>query len=332
VYLRENGMTELAALYQRISESARDFCAAWIDQWDKCSSDGHEWREIEVDLLQQALDTEREAIVLAKNALLTTSNALRTIAEWNAATIDLFMYGDTSGYSNGPDVVLENIHDVLQATAKFHAANWHVNDINFNWRFLTEENLISHISMMERDYEKYRADEENGLIPQKWECEGSVFENHHHPDSFKVYEAALAFMKEHYPAYVKNRFYSGKNITVIHGDLNPMKVYVNHQTSTVKFGGTDNLGLGLCTEDLAMLLALHIEPRKTESLPMLKYYHECLRTTVKDYPFDLFLADYKISVAESLFFPIKLIKQGIFDFQMRDKAILAFNELCGLGF
>jgi hypothetical protein len=37
------------------------------------------------------------------------------------------------------------------------------------------------------------------------------------------------------------------------------------------------------------------------------------------------MKDYKISIAENLFFPIRLINRGIYDFRMRDKAIRAFE-------
>lgn len=96
---------------------------------------------------------------------------------------------------------------------------------------------------------------------------------------------------------------------------------------TIKFGGFQAVRVGLCTEDLAMLLALHIESDQTKVQPLLEFYYQCLCEKVKDYPYEVFLNDYKISVAESMFFPIRLINNGIFDFSMRDHAINAFRTL-----
>lgn len=83
--------------------------------------------------------------------------------------------------------------------------------------------------------------------------------------------------------------------------------------------------VGLCTEDLAMLIALHIEPDKEKAQPLLDYYYECLCKTIKGYPYETFMNDYKIAVMENMFFPIRLINCGIYDFSMRDKALKAFE-------
>ncbi len=74
-----------------------------------------------------------------------------------------------------------------------------------------------------------------------------------------------------------------------------------------------------------MLLALHIEPDFMKVKVLLNYYYQSLIETVKDYPYEVFINDYKISVAEHMFFTIKLINNGIYDFNMRDKAIMAFE-------
>ncbi len=80
------------------------------------------------------------------------------------------------------------------------------------------------------------------------------------------------------------------------------------------------------TEDLAMLIDLHIEPDKRKALPLLDEYYRCLSESVKDYTYDTFLNDYKIAVMENMFFTLRLINRGIFDFKMRDKAIRAFES------
>ena len=94
---------------------------------------------------------------------------------------------------------------------------------------------------------------------------------------------------------------------------------------TIKFVGLQALRMGLCTEDLAMLLALHIESDKAHAKPLLDYYYQSLCERVKDYSYDEFINDYKIYVAENMFFTIKLMNKRIYDFTMRDKAIKAFE-------
>ena len=82
---------------------------------------------------------------------------------------------------------------------------------------------------------------------------------------------------------------------------------------------------GLCTEDLAMLLALHIEPAKEYAKPLLDHYYECLSRHIKEYSYEMFMEDYRISIAEAMFYPIRLINRGICDFAMRDRAIMAYR-------
>ena len=135
-------------------------------------------------------------------------------------------------------------------------------------------------------------------------------------------------LRETYPKIIKERFHAGKNITVIHGDLHPGNVFLSSGTDAeVKFIDMEAVRMGLCTEDLAMLLALHIEPDAKKAEPMLRFYYSrlCESGNIKDYPYSDFIRDYKLSVMESMFFPIRLINRGIFDFHMRDKAMRAFE-------
>jgi len=81
----------------------------------------------------------------------------------------------------------------------------------------------------------------------------------------------------------------------------------------------------LSTEDLAMLIALHIEPDKQKAQPLLDDYYRYLCENIKDYSFETFMTDYKIAVMEKMFFTIKHINRKIYAFNMRDKAIRAFE-------
>jgi len=223
----------------------------------------------------------------------------------------------------------------LRTAAEWHGAFWGNNDvfgrIGLDWRFETKENLAAHISMMEKDFRKYRKNEEAGKIPKVWEDEFAGtpfrFENHIASEQLNYFTDAIARLKNEYWALVESRFHMGKNITIIHGNMHPGAANVSKSPDKiVKFDGLQAVRMGLPTEDLAMLIALHIEPDKKQSLPLLDYYYRSLCESVKEYPYEMFMNDYKIAVMENMFFTIKHINHGIYAFNMRDKAIRAFES------
>ena len=133
-------------------------------------------------------------------------------------------------------------------------------------------------------------------------------------------------LKKEYINYIDSRFHLGKNITIIHGDLHPGNTFLSKSNNkTVRFIDLEAVRIGLCTEDLAMLLALHIEPDKKYAKPLIDYYYQCLCENITEYPYETFISDYKISIMENMFFSIRLLNEGIYDFTMRDKAIKAFE-------
>ena len=231
-------------------------------------------------------------------------------------------------------LIRKSYQAILQAAAEWHIAFWERSDafekIGLDWRLETKENLIAHISMMEKDFKKYKKKEEVGKIPKVWEGEFAGtpfrFENHITPEQLSCFTDAIERLKNEYWPLVESRFHTGKNITVIHGDMNPGTVNVPKTSDeTIKFDGLQAVRMGLPTEDLAMLIALHIEPDRHRAQPLLDFYYRCLCEGVKDYSYEAFMNDYKIAVMENMFFTIQLINRGIYDFKMRDKAIRAFE-------
>lgn len=227
--------------------------------------------------------------------------------------------------SNG-EFIRDNYNALLSATAKFHATFWDNHNafgqIGLHWRLENKENLLAHINGMEEDYKKYRNDEESGKIPKVW----NIFENHIDIKKLDYFQTALDMLREKYIDLIETRFHAGKNITIIHGDLHPGNTFISKKLDrTVKFIDMQAVRVGLGTEDLAMLLALHVEPDKRAALPLLEQYHQYLCENIKDYSFEQFISDYKISLMENMFFPLLLFKRGIFDFSMRDKAMRAFE-------
>ena len=227
--------------------------------------------------------------------------------------------------------IRKNYLSIVKAAARWHAALWENCDafgqIGLDWRFETKENLLSHISMLERDYTLYRAAEASGKIPKVWEANGTRFENSILPYRLDCFEEAIKLLKGGYWQLAYSRFHKGKHITVIHGDLHPGAVNVVRSEGTVKLDGLQAVRMGLPTEDLAMLIALHIAPDMHKARPLLDAYYACLCESVVDYSYEMFISDYKYAVAESMFFPIRLINRGIYDFKMRDNAVASFESL-----
>jgi transcriptional regulator with XRE-family HTH domain len=228
------------------------------------------------------------------------------------------------------DIYRENYFAVLKSVAELHTAFWEnyqaFERIGLDWRLQSKENIRAHISAMERDYKNYRKHEEEGLIPMEWDCGEKIIQNKIDNKKLDYFNYAIEYMKKEYPKLIETRFNAGKNITIIHGDMHPGTTYLSKTSErTVKFSGLQAVRMGLCTEDLAMLLALHIEPDKQKVKPLLDNYYYSLIENIKDYSYEDFINDYKISIAENLFFTLRLIHRKIFDFNMRDKALKAFE-------
>lgn len=220
----------------------------------------------------------------------------------------------------------EHYHTLMEETAKVHAAFWENKDAfqkaGFDWRHETTENLLAHINGMEQDFFVYQKKEEEGKIPNVW----NGLYNTISAERLDYFRYAIQFLRERYLPLIEERFRTGKHITVIHGDLHPGNIFLSRlRGASVKMIDMEAFRVGLCTEDLSMLLALHIEPDKERSKPLLEYYYDCLCRDVEGYSYEMFMDDYKISIAEAMFYPIRLINQDIFDFDMRDRAIRAYE-------
>lgn len=243
--------------------------------------------------------------------------------DMNDNYIQGYHFKEDNEYGN---IIRENYNAILCATAKFHTTFWEngsaFEKIGLDWRHESEENLLAHISGMEKDFLKYKKKEESGKVPKVWE----VFENNIEIEKLNYFQDAIQLLKQEYVNLISTRFHTGKNITVVHGDLHPGSTFISKSIDrTVKFIDLQAVRMGLCTEDLAMLLALHIEPDKKYAKPLLDFYYRCLCEKIKEYPYEMFIRDYKISIMENMFFTIRLMNRGIFDFSMRDRAIKAFE-------
>jgi len=213
-------------------------------------------------------------------------------------------------YISGNDAP-EQVSVMLDAAANLHAVFWDNYDafgqVRLPWRLEHPKNFARHCKAMEKHARAF--------------CKA-----HRMDDG--VFRQAMAFFREEMPRAIDARFHTGKNITVIHGDLHPGNMlFPKGDEGPARFVDLEAVRMGLGAEDLAMLLALHIAPEKEQALPLLKYYYTRLCEKVQGYAFETLLEDYRIALAEALFFPARLFcDAGIQDTTMKRNAITAWHS------
>jgi len=213
------------------------------------------------------------------------------------------------------DIYRLNYNVILKELADLHIKCWDNYDvfgkIGLPWRL---DNFSAHLKSVEKDYNKYK----NNYLSMADKKQFDYFEN------------AISFLQNEYPNIISNRFHKGKNITVIHGDFHPGNTFLSKssQERSVKIIDFEAVRMGLCTDDLVMFLAFHAAPSKKEAMPLLESYYKEISSKIRNYSFDEFLCDYKASIIENLFFPLRLINRGVLDFRMVEKALTAYETFC----
>ena len=212
-------------------------------------------------------------------------------------------------YISGNDAS-EQVSVMLDAAADLHATFWDNYDVfgqvGLPWRLDNQKNFRRHCNAMEKGIRPY--------------CKAHKMDD-------AVFRQALAFFRAEMPKQQQMRFHAGKNITVIHGDLHPGNLLLPKASGgPAVFIDLEAVRMGLGAEDLAMLLALHIAPEKAQALPLLKRYYVRLCEKVQGYAFETLLEDYRIALAEALFFPQKLylVDASIDDPTMMRNAVAAW--------
>lgn len=203
--------------------------------------------------------------------------------------------------------------NMVDMTADLHAAFWDnyeaFGEVGLPWRLDNPKNFSQHCKAMEKGIRPY--------------CKA-------HKMDESIFRQALSFFRSKVLQLMETRFHAGKNITVVHGDLHPGNILLPNEEGTAVFVDLEAVRMGVGTEDLAMLFALHIAPGVEQALPILKQYHCRLCERVQDYTFETLLEDYRVALAEALFFPQKLFfHSGIDDLTMMENAITAWNGFCG---
>lgn len=145
------------------------------------------------------------------------------LEDLNDAYIQGFHFNENS--DNGL-FIRDNYKSLINAAAKLHSTFWENRDVfgqtGLDWRHESGENLLAHISGMEKDFHKYRKKEEAGKIPKIWE----IFENTIEFEKLEYFQIAIKLLKQEYGEVLNARFNTGKNITVIHGDMHPGNTFM----------------------------------------------------------------------------------------------------------
>ncbi|MBE5962498.1 MAG: helix-turn-helix domain-containing protein [Lachnospiraceae bacterium] len=216
--------------------------------------------------------------------------------------------------SNGK-IYREAYSDIISAAAQFHLSFWDngnaFQQIGLPWHLQNEQNFRIHIEGMRHDLNTFLQ-----LFPDKLSSQ-----------EIQCYTDALKLLEKDMPDVIKDRFHKGKNITIIQGDLNPSNVFVfKADHSNVKFIDMEAVRMGLPTEDLAMFLALHVEPGQ-DAIEYLKKYYVEISKKVKDYSIRDFLNDYMEAIMMTMFHPIGVVgvRMKIYDERMIKCAIKAYE-------
>jgi thiamine kinase-like enzyme len=118
----------------------------------------------------------------------------------------------------------------------------------------------------------------------------------------------IQFCKDNYSVYI-NRTLGHKNLTLIHRDSHFWNILIpRSENGNIKIIDWQTYGIGLGARDLAYMIALHWYPnrRKEHEHKLLHSYHQSLlKNGIQNYSFDNFLADYKLSILDVLFIPIR---------------------------
>ena len=218
------------------------------------------------------------------------------------------------GYDDGALTLEElpessaDIELIVDLAADLHAAFWDNYDafgeIGLPWRLDNPKNFAQHCKSLEKGIRPY--------------CKS------HNMDG-EVFRQALGYFRTQMPRYMEHRFHAGKQITVLHGDLHPGNVMLT-ESGAVVFVDLEAVRVGIGAEDLVMLLALHAAPEQAS--PLLERYYRRLGGEARGCSFKTLLADYRLALAEGLFFPQKLfLSNGIDDTAMMERALEAWRNL-----
>ncbi len=168
--------------------------------------------------------------------------------------------------------------ELANALAKIHACFWQDDRLGHTIDLaMTEARLEDRLARQRDGFERFLS---HGMI-------------HVNPD----HRAALNAFAGRMPADLRERLLAGRNLTVIHNNLEPGNLVYSHRACRIL--NWKHWRSGLAAEDLATMIAFHWPPakRKFEEPRFLqRHWAESGRKGLSDYPYDDFLRDYRIAI------------------------------------
>lgn len=216
------------------------------------------------------------------------------------------------------DFYRSSYENIMKAIAVFHSELWENKNafekVGLPWHFESVHNLRLHLNGLEQDLINYMK-----LLPDRLDKKKEAY-----------FRGAIQYLRDNADKIMDEYINAEKHIGLIHGDLHPGHVFVNREDrNKVNFIDFEAVRIGLPTEDLAMLLALHLEPEKKNADNLLRIYFDEFSKYVEDYTYEAFVSDYKLAIMLMMFYPIRLmVSSNIDDKSMLDKAILSYQSFC----
>lgn len=212
-----------------------------------------------------------------------------------------------------PPIHMEQLLPVLDSVSAFHRLGWSMcNEKLMPGHLKDEQSYLTHLGYLERDYLYFK--QENPF--------------HFQDDDFKIYEESLDRLHQKVSLHIE-RMMSYTNTTIIHGDLNVGNLmYPRSGIENVKIIDLEAIRIGLCTEDLVMLFIHDLFHGQEITLEILKTYYGYLTRDDKGivYSYDEFMEDFKFSLSEGIFFPLKLFTlHGIRDVEFLHRSLSAYK-------
>lgn len=207
----------------------------------------------------------------------------------------------------------ESLDALIKAVSSFHGLGWGASKEDLLPIHLKdEEAYLTHLAFLEQDYNYFKEH-------QPFQLEESTF---------TIYEESLKKLREMAAGHIR-RVNNFQHTTLIHGDLNVCNIlFPIRGCEPVKIIDLEAVRIGLCTEDLAMLFIHDLYHGSEETRPILKAYHDNLLRGYKtiEYTYDQFLEDFRLSILEGIFFPLKLFTHnGVRDEELISKSIGAYK-------
>lgn len=175
-----------------------------------------------------------------------------------------------------------HITQVADALAKIHAYWWEDDRLGDTVGLaITEDRLNKKMESQRETYEQFLTEGKIVLQPRQRQILDRVVGN--------------------LPSKRKQRLLDRERITVIHNDLKPENFLYSHNASRIL--DWKDWQVGFASDDLAYMIAFYwdAKKRKFEEPRFLKrYWDELKRLGVKDYAYDEFMLDYRVSLGLQL--------------------------------